>query len=68
VIVTDNRPEFTSQALGGWAYERKVRLTFICRGQPAENAFIESFSGRLRDLCLNEHWFLDVKDARENQA
>jgi len=65
VIVTDNGPEFTGKALDGWAYKHKVRLDFIRPGKPVENAFIESFNGRFRDECLNEHWFLDLKDARE---
>jgi putative transposase len=65
VIVTDNGPEFTGKALDSWAYKHKVRLDFIRPGKPVENAFIESFNGRLRDECLNEHWFLNLRDARE---
>jgi len=65
VIVTDNGPEFTGKALDSWAYQHKVRLDFIRPGKPVENAFIESFNGRLRDECLNEHWFLNLQDARE---
>jgi len=58
VIVLDNGPELTSRALDQWAYERGVRLHFIDPGKPPQNGFIESFNGRLRDECLNEHWFL----------
>jgi putative transposase len=65
VIVTDNGPEFTGKALDTWAYKNKVRLDFIRPGKPVENAFIESFNGRCRDECLNEHWFVDLNDARE---
>ncbi len=65
VIVTDNGPEFTGKALDSWAYKHNVRLDFIRPGKPVENAFIESFNGRLRDECLNEHWFLSLQDARE---
>lgn len=65
VIVTDNGPEFTGKELDRWAYKNKVRLDFIRPGKPVENAFIESFNGRLRDECLNEHWFVNPKDARE---
>ncbi len=65
VIVTDNGPEFTSRALDNWAYQRGVKLDYIRPGKPVENAFIESFNGKLRDECLNEHWFLDLKDARD---
>lgn len=65
VIVIDNGPEFTGKALDNWAYNHRVRLDFIRPGKPVENAFIESFNGRLRDECLNEHWFVSLQDARE---
>lgn len=42
-----------------------VKLNFIRPGKPVENAFAESFIGRLRDECLNENWFITLKDARE---
>jgi len=64
VIVVDNGPEFTSKVLDAWAYERGVQLHFIRPGKPVDNAFIESFNGKFRDECLNEHWFLDLEDAR----
>lgn len=63
-IVLDNGPELTSRALDQWAYERGVRLRFIEPGKPVQNAHIESFNGRLRDECLDEHWFLSLPDAR----
>jgi putative transposase len=63
-IVMDNGPELTSRALDQWAYERGVRLHFIDPGKPQQNAFIESFNGRFRDECLNEHWFLTLADAQ----
>jgi putative transposase len=65
VIVTDNGPEFVGKALDCWAYGRKVKLEPIEPGKPVQNAFIESFNGKLRDECLNEHWFLSLQDARE---
>lgn len=64
VIVLDNGPELTSRALDQWAYERGVRLHFIDPGKPQQNGFIESFNGRFRDECLNEHWFLSLAAAR----
>jgi putative transposase len=64
VIVIDNGPEFISNALDAWAYQRGVKLTFIRPGKPVENAYIESFNGRLRDECLNENWFLTLEHAR----
>ena len=63
-IVLDNGPELTGQALDRWAYERAVRLHFIDPGKPVQNAFVESFHGRLRDECLNQHWFVSLADAR----
>jgi putative transposase len=63
-IVMDNGPELTSRALDQWAYERGVRLRFIAPGKPVQNAYIESFNGRLRDECLNLHWFWSLDDAR----
>ena len=63
-IVCDNGAEFTSRALLAWAERRGVRLQFIRPGKPVENAFVESFNGRPRDECLNEHWFLSLADAR----
>ena len=64
VIVTDNGPEFRGRVLAGWSEERKVRLQFIEPGKPAQNAFIESFNGRLREECLNANWFMSLADAR----
>ena len=64
-LITDNGPEFTSKALDRWGYEHCVELQFIQPGKPVQNAFVESFNGTLRDECLNEHWFLDLDDARE---
>jgi putative transposase len=64
IIINDNGPEFISNALDNWAYQRGVKLTFIRPGKPVENAYIESFNGRFRDECLNENWFLTVEHAR----
>jgi putative transposase len=65
VLVTDNGPEFAGRALDVWAYEHGVKLHFIEPGKPVQNAFIESFNGKMRDECLNEHWFLSLGEARE---
>lgn len=64
-IVVDNGPEFSGSALDSWAHERGVKLCFIRPGKPVENAYIESFNGKFRDECLNEHWFTSLKDAQE---
>jgi len=63
-VVTDNGPEFTSQALDRWAYERGVKQQFIEPGKPVQNAYVESFNGKIRDECLNEHWFTLLAEAR----
>ena len=60
----DNGPEFISKALDHWAYINGVVLDFSRPGKPTDNAYIESFNGRLRDECLNTHWFLSLDDAR----
>lgn len=64
VITVDNGPEFTGMALDAWAYAHQVQLRFIDPGKPIQNAFIESFNGRVRDECLNEHWFLNLAAVR----
>jgi putative transposase len=46
-----------------WADQHAITLAFIEPGRPVQNAFTESFNGRFRDECLNEHWFLDLPDA-----
>jgi putative transposase len=63
-IVCDNGPEFTSKAMDRWAYERGVALQFIRPGKPVENAYCESFNGKLRDECLNANWFATLADAQ----
>jgi putative transposase len=64
ILVMDNGPEFSGRALDTWAYSRGVQLRFIRPGKPIENAFVESFNGKFRDECLNEHWFASVAEAR----
>lgn len=64
-IVCDNGPEFASQTLDQWAHDRGVALQFIEPGKPVQNAFAESFNGRLRDECLNESWFVSLADAQQ---
>lgn len=63
-IVVDNGPEFRSRVMQAWSEQRHVSLQFIEPGRPMQNAFIESFNGRLRDECLNSNWFLNLRDAR----
>ena len=63
-IRIDNGPELTSQALDAWAWRRGVRLHFIEPGKPTQNAYIESFNGKLRDECLNANWFTSLREAQ----
>ncbi len=63
-ITVDNGPEFAGRALDTWAYQHQVQLRFIQPGKPVQNAYIESFNGKLRDECLNEHWFGSLYHAR----
>jgi putative transposase len=64
-ITVDHGPEFEGQVLDAWAYQRRVQLSFIRPGKPNENAYIESFNGKFRDECLNEHWFMTLQHARQ---
>ena len=63
-IVSDNGTEFTSKAVLKWAKDHDVEWHYIDPGKPQQNAFIESFNGRLRDECLNETLFSSLIQAR----
>jgi putative transposase len=63
-VILDNGPEFSGMALDAWAGQHGVQLHFIQPGKPVQNAFIESFNGKFRDECLNEHWFLTLQEAQ----
>jgi len=63
-ITCDNGSEFTSRYFDSWAFFRKIDLDFIRPGKPVENAYIESFNGRLREECLSQNWFVDLFDVQ----
>jgi len=63
-IVSDNGTEFTSTAVLRWSQEHGVGWHYIAPGKPMQNAFVESFNGRLRDECLNETLFTSLRHAR----
>lgn len=63
-IRTDNGKEFCGRAMLNWAHSKGVQLFLIEPGKPNQNAYIESFNGRFRDECLNEHWFTSMAHAR----
>ena len=63
-VRTDQGPEFTSRAFLAWTTGKRVRHILNDPGKPTQNAYIESFNGKLRDECLNEHWFESLAQAR----
>ena len=63
-VVSDNGTELTSVAILRWSQERDVAWHYIAPGKPMQNAFVESFNGRLRDECLNETIFTSLRHAR----
>lgn len=65
MIRTDNGKEFTGKAMLTWAHRNGIDLRLIEPGKPNQNAYVESFNGRLRDECLNEHWFTSLPHARQ---
>ncbi|WP_282829542.1 IS3 family transposase [Pelomonas sp. V22] len=67
-VRTDNGPEFTSRAFIAWAQSHGVRHILIQPGRPMQNGYIESFNGKFRDECLNEHWFESLPQARSTIA
>ena len=64
-LVMDNGPELISKVMDSWAYQNGVELRFIQPGKPVQNAYVESFNGKMRDECLNEHWFFSLDEARQ---
>jgi transposase InsO family protein len=67
-IVSDNGTEFTCNAMLAWSKETAIDWHFIAPGKPIQNAFVESFNGRMRDEFLNETLFFDLDDARSKVA
>lgn len=67
-VRSDNGPEFTSRRMLSWAEDRKIALVHIQPGRPMQNGHVESFHGRLRDECLNAHWFRTLNDVRSTIA
>jgi len=63
-VVSDNGTELTSASILRWSQERQVEWHYIAPGKPTQNAFVESFNGRLRDECLNETVFTSMTQAR----
>jgi putative transposase len=64
IIVSDNGTELTSHAILAWQEEHAVLWHYIAPGKPQQNGFVESFNGRFRDECLNEHLFRNLVAAQ----
>ena len=64
MVVSDNGTELTSNAMLKWQKDRQIEWHYIAPGKPMQNGFVESFNGRLRDECLNEHLFPTLRHAR----
>jgi putative transposase len=63
--LTDNGSEFTSNIMNAWGYDHRVEHIFTDPGKPMQNGYIESFNGKLRAECLNQHWFKNLSEAKE---
>jgi putative transposase len=63
-VVSDNGTELTSASILRWSQKRQVAWHYIAPGKPTQNAFVESFNGRLRDECLIETLFTSMAQAR----
>ena len=64
-VVSDNGTELTSMAILRWSQESRIEWHYIAPGKPQQNAFVESFNGRLRDELLNETLFTSLGHVRE---
>ena len=63
-IISGNGTEYTSKAVLAWCERESQSWKYTEPGKPYQNGNIESFNGKLRDECLNEHWFLNLKEAK----
>jgi len=67
-ITCDNGSEFASRHFDAWAYQNAIAIDFIMPGKPAQNGYIESFNGRLREECLSASWFESLDEAQRALA
>ena len=63
IVVSDNSTELTSDAMLKWQEDRKVGWHYIAPGKPMQNGLVESFNGRMREECLDEHLFASLGQA-----
>jgi putative transposase len=64
-IRVDHGPEFVCDAVRRWCEQKNLELDYIEPGKPMQNGHVESFNGKLRDECLNTHWFTSLPQARD---
>ena len=64
MILSDNGSEFTCKAIVSWAAQNHINWHYITSGKPNENGFKESLNGKIRDECLNQHWFISLEEAK----
>jgi putative transposase len=67
MVVSDNGTELTSNAMLKWQEDRQVGWHYIAPGKPMQNGLVESFNGRMREECLNEHLFPSRRPLGSNQ-
>ncbi len=63
-VRSDNGPEIIARAVQGWLQQQHIQTAYIEPGSPWQNAYGESFNGRLRDECLNMEWFRNLPEAQ----
>jgi putative transposase len=68
LLLSRQSPEFAGKELDAWAYRNGVKLCFSRPGKPTDNAYIESFKGKVRSECLDQHWFATLPEAQEQLA
>ena len=64
-IKTDNGSEFVGKVMDKWAHEHAIAMDLSRPGKPTDNVMVESFNGKLRQECLNQHWFKRLGDAKD---
>lgn len=64
-VRTDNGPEFTSRVFIAWTQQHGIEHLLIEPSRPMQNGYIESFNGKFRDECFNEHWFTLLGQTRQ---
>jgi putative transposase len=64
LLKSDHTSEFAGEMLDKWVYENGIRLDFSRPATPTDNSTVEFFNDKLQEECLNENWFMSLKNAR----